>query len=52
MCDITMTSPLTPVSLREASIMAGTATRLTEQRKHQANDPKCHTLGAVGELGS
>ena len=37
--DVTVTSPLTPVSLREASITAGTAALLAEQRKHQANDP-------------
>ena len=43
--DLTVTSPLTPVSLREASVTAGTATLLAEQRKHQANDPKCDTLG-------
>ena len=43
--DITVTSPLTPVPLCEASVMAGTAARLAEQRKHQDNEPKCHTLG-------
>ena len=42
--DVTVTSRLAPVSLREASVMAGTATQLAGQRKHQANDPKCHTL--------
>ena len=42
--DITVTS-LTPVPLHEASVMAGTAARLAEQRKHQDNEPKCHTLG-------
>ena len=39
--DVTVTSPLTPVSLHESSVTAGTAALLAEQRKHQANDPKC-----------
>ena len=43
--DETVTSSLTPVSLREASVTAGTAALLAEQRKHQANDPKCDTIG-------
>ena len=43
--DVTVMSPLTPVSLHESSIMAGTAALLAEQRKHQANDPKCDILG-------
>ena len=43
--DITVTSPLTPVSLHEASVTPGTAALLAERRKHQANDPKCHMLG-------
>ena len=43
--DVTVTSPLTPVSLCEASVTAGTAALLAEQRKHQASDPKCDTLG-------
>ena len=59
--DITVTSPLTPVSLREASVMAGIAARLAEQRKHKVNDPKMsHTqvelhpscCGELWELGS
>eukprot|EP00731_Ephydatia_muelleri_P006684 Em0003g932a len=33
------------VLLHEPSVMAGTAARLAEQRKHQANDAKCHILG-------
>ena len=37
--DITVTSPLTPVSLQEASVTRGTAALLAERRKHQANDP-------------
>ena len=43
--DVTVTSPLSPVSLHESSVTAGTAALLAEQRKHQANDPKCDTLG-------
>ena len=43
--DFTVTSPLIPVSLHEASVTPGTATLLAEQRKHQANDPMCHMLG-------
>ncbi|KAL5460223.1 hypothetical protein EMCRGX_G033652 [Ephydatia muelleri] len=39
--DVTVTSPLAPMSLRKASVMAGTPARLAEQRKYQANDPKC-----------
>eukprot|EP00731_Ephydatia_muelleri_P017233 Em0010g331a len=42
--DITVTSPLTPVSLQEASVTPGTVALLAERRKHQANDPKCHML--------
>ena len=51
----TVTSPLTPVSLHEASVTPGTAALLAEQRKHKA---KCHMLGwnciplAVESLGS
>ncbi|KAL5479509.1 hypothetical protein EMCRGX_G023036 [Ephydatia muelleri] len=40
-----ITSPLTPVSLQEASVTPGTAALLAERRKHQANDAKCHMLG-------
>ena len=43
--DMTVTSPLTPVSLQEASVTPGSAALLAEWRKHQANDPKCHMLG-------
>ena len=38
--DVTVTLPLTPVLLRKASVMAGTAIQLAEQRKH----PRCNTL--------
>ena len=40
--DVTVTSSLTPVSLHESSVTAGTAALLAE---HQMNDPKCNTLG-------
>eukprot|EP00731_Ephydatia_muelleri_P024160 Em0016g431a len=36
---------LIPLSLPEASVTAGTAALMAEQRKHQANGPKCYTLG-------
>ncbi|KAL5506462.1 hypothetical protein EMCRGX_G008100 [Ephydatia muelleri] len=34
-----------PADALEASVTPGTAALLTEWRKHQANDPKCHILG-------
>ena len=43
--DITVTSPLTPVSLKESSRFAGVAALSAETRKHAANDPKCRELG-------
>ena len=43
--DITVTSPLTPVSLKESSTFAGVAALSAETRKHAANDPKCGELG-------
>ena len=44
--DITVTSPLTPVSLKESSKFAGVAALSAETRKlHAANDPKCQELG-------
>ena len=48
--DVTVMSPLTPVSLHESSVTAGTAALLAEQRKHQANDPKCDTLDGNASL--
>ena len=42
--ELTVTS-LIPVSLPEASVTAGTAALMAEQWKHQANGPKCYTLG-------
>ena len=43
--DITVTSPLTPVSLKDSSRIAGVAALSAETRKHAANDPKCRELG-------
>ena len=39
--DVTVSSPLTPASLEEASASAGAAARIAETRKHSANDSKC-----------
>eukprot|EP00731_Ephydatia_muelleri_P028029 Em0019g902a len=36
--DVTVTSPLTPVTLNEASVSVGTAAHAAEIRKHAAND--------------
>ena len=46
--DITVSSPLTPASLEEASASAGATARIAETRKHSANDSKCQELGWVG----
>ncbi|KAL5489162.1 hypothetical protein EMCRGX_G018222 [Ephydatia muelleri] len=43
--DITVTSPLTPATLRDASSTAGAAAYAAECRKHTANDVKCQELG-------
>ena len=43
--DITVTSPLCPAFLGEASRVAGAAALAAETRKHMANDQKCHELG-------
>ncbi|KAL5471042.1 hypothetical protein EMCRGX_G029116 [Ephydatia muelleri] len=43
--DITVTSPLTPAMLRDASTSAGSAAYAAECRKHEANDTKCQELG-------
>ena len=40
-----VTSPLTPVFLKESSRFAGVAALSAETRKHVANDPKCRELG-------
>ena len=41
--DITVTSPLSPVSLKESSRIAGVAALSAETRKHAANNPKCRS---------
>ena len=43
--DITVTSPLTPAMLRDASTSAGSAAYAAECRKHEANDTKGQELG-------
>ena len=43
--DVTFTSPLTPVTLNEASIHEGAAALAAETRKHAANDARCQVLG-------
>ena len=43
--DITVTSPLTPAILAEASRRVGAAVEAAENRKHTANDPKWAELG-------
>eukprot|EP00731_Ephydatia_muelleri_P032588 Em0024g132a len=43
--DVSITSPLNPVTLLEAGVSATAAAQATEARKHQANDPKCSELG-------
>eukprot|EP00731_Ephydatia_muelleri_P027047 Em0018g1147a len=43
--DITVTSPLTPATLRDASSTAGAAAYAAECRKHTANYAKCQELG-------
>ena len=43
--DVTFISPLTPVTLSEASINEGAAALAAETRKHAANDVRCQALG-------
>ena len=45
--DVCITSPLNPLTLLEAGMMAKSAVHAAEARKHQANDPKCSELGWV-----
>ena len=45
--DVSITSPLNPVTLLEAGVSATAAAQATEARKHKANDPKCSELGWV-----
>ena len=44
-CDVTVTSPLTPATLKEASIREGAAALAAETREHAANDARCQALG-------
>ena len=46
--DITVTSPLTPITLHEASVTSGSTAQVAENRKHASNDTKCSELGWVG----
>ena len=43
--DVTVASPLTPATLNEASVSAGAAAHVAENRTHAANDTKCQELG-------
>ena len=43
--DISVTSPLNALTMLEAGVSAGSAARVTEDRKHKANDAKCDELG-------
>eukprot|EP00731_Ephydatia_muelleri_P031396 Em0022g910a len=45
--DVSITSPLNPLTLLEAGVLTKSAAQVTEARKHQANDPKCSELGWV-----
>ena len=56
---ITVTSPLCPAFLGEASQVAGAAALAEETRKHIANDKRCqelgmcsHCCGDIRQLGS
>ena len=43
--DITVTSPLTPAILAEASMRVGAAAEAAERRKHTSNDPSHTAIG-------
>ena len=43
--DITVPSPLTPATLRDASTSSGAAAHAAESRKHSTNDARCQELG-------
>ena len=45
--DVSITSPLNPLTLLEVGVLAKSAAQVTEARKHLANDPKCSELGCV-----
>ena len=40
-----VTSPLTPITLHEASVTSGSTAQVAENRKHVSNDAKCSSLG-------
>ena len=42
--DITVTSPLTPIALHEASVTSGSTGQVAEFWKHSSNDAKCSEL--------
>ena len=42
--DLSVTSPLHPTIILEASVTTGAAAQTTEQRKHCSNDAKCDEL--------
>eukprot|EP00731_Ephydatia_muelleri_P013975 Em0007g1285a len=39
-----VTSPLTPITLHEASVTSGSTAQVAENRKHVSNDAKCSSL--------
>ena len=43
--DLTVTSPLNPITLNEACVTAGSSAQISEQRKHASNYAKCSELG-------
>eukprot|EP00731_Ephydatia_muelleri_P017791 Em0010g889a len=45
--DLSITSPLNPITLPEAGVTAGAAAKATEERKLKANVAKCAALGWV-----
>ena len=45
--DLSVTSPLNPLTLLEAGVMTGAAAKATEERKLKANTGKCADLGWV-----
>eukprot|EP00731_Ephydatia_muelleri_P000935 Em0001g935a len=45
--DLTVTSPLNPITLTEARVRCGSSALFAEARKHNANDSKCAELGWV-----
>ena len=42
--DLTVKSPLKPITLNEACVTAGSCAQIYEQRKHASNDGKCSEL--------